>query len=74
MSENTFIFNVLLTKEDSWYIAKCIENNVTSQGKTIEEAVKNLQEAIELFYEDDYKDIPYEISNIFLTTIKVDLP
>jgi hypothetical protein len=27
-----------------------------------------------LFYEDDYKDIPYEISNIFLTTIKVDLP
>jgi predicted RNase H-like HicB family nuclease len=52
-----------LTKEDSWYVAKCIENNITSQGKTLEKAIANLKEAIELFYEDE-KDIPYEFSNI----------
>ena len=35
-------YNVFIQKEDEWYIAKCLENNVASQGKTIEEAIKNL--------------------------------
>ena len=45
--------NVLITKEESWYVANSIETNVVSQGHTIEEALENLKEALELYYEDN---------------------
>ena len=38
--------NVLITKEENWYVANSIETNVVSQGHTIEEA-------LELYYEDN---------------------
>lgn len=41
-------YNVMIQKEENWYVAKCIDNNVASQGKTIEEAMQNLKEALEL--------------------------
>jgi len=47
------LFTVVVSKEDNWYIAKCIENNVASQGETIEEAITNLKEALELYYEGE---------------------
>ena len=31
-------YNVIVQKEEEWYVAKCLDNNVASQGKTIEEA------------------------------------
>jgi predicted RNase H-like HicB family nuclease len=43
---------VIIQKEEDWYVARCVENNIASQGKTIEESIKNLREALELFYED----------------------
>ena len=33
-------YNVMIQKEEEWYVAKCLDNNVASQGKTIEEALK----------------------------------
>ncbi|ADQ04149.1 Uncharacterized protein family UPF0150 [Caldicellulosiruptor owensensis OL] len=42
------LFTVVVSKEDNWYIAKCIENSVASQGKTMEEGIANLKEALEL--------------------------
>ena len=46
-------FNVVVQKDDAWYVAKCVDNSVASQGKTIEEALDNLKEALELYYEDE---------------------
>lgn len=43
--------NVLITKENDWYIASSLETNVVSQGKTIEESIANLKEALELYFE-----------------------
>ena len=37
--------------EDDWYIAQCIEFDVASQGHTVEEALANLREALELHLE-----------------------
>ena len=34
------------------YVSRCVELGVVSQGKTIEEAEKNLKEAVELYLED----------------------
>ena len=42
----------VIQQEDDWYVAKCLENYVASQGKTLEEAMTNLREALELYFED----------------------
>lgn len=47
----TYRFSALITKEDGWYVARCPELNVTSQGKDVETARGNLGEAIELYLE-----------------------
>lgn len=64
----SFKYNVIIEKEEEWYVAKCIDNNIASQGKTIEEALRNLKEAIELYYEDEK---PIEPKKIFVTTLEV---
>jgi len=46
-----FTATVAIQQEDSWFVAKCLENSVASQGKTIDEAMENLKEALELYYE-----------------------
>ena len=61
-------YNVIIQKEENWYVAKCIENNVASQGKTIEEALKNLKEAIELYYQDEE---PVKPKQLLITTLEV---
>jgi len=45
-------FTAIIHKEDNLYVAECPEINTASQGETIEEAVKNLQEATELYLEE----------------------
>ncbi|MDD2216757.1 type II toxin-antitoxin system HicB family antitoxin [Syntrophomonas wolfei] len=60
---------VVVQKEDSWYVAKCLENNVASQGKTIDESLQNLREALELYYEDEQPDI--DSRQTFITTLEV---
>ena len=40
-----------IQQEENWYVAKCLENNVASQGKTMDEAMENLREAVILFYD-----------------------
>ena len=43
--------NIILKKDKDWYVAKCLDNNIASQGETIMEALENLEEALELYYE-----------------------
>jgi predicted RNase H-like HicB family nuclease len=45
-------FTTTYHKEGKWYVAYCPELGVTSQGKTLEEAQKNIREAVELYVED----------------------
>jgi predicted RNase H-like HicB family nuclease len=42
----------VVTREDPWHVARCPEVEVTSQGRTIESALDNLREALELYFED----------------------
>ena len=37
-----------LHQEEDWFIAQCLEVDVASQGHTIDEALANLAEAVEL--------------------------
>jgi predicted RNase H-like HicB family nuclease len=65
---------IIIKKEEEWFVATCLENNIASQGKTIDEATENLKEAISLYYEDEAKEeyIP-EKTPIFITTLEMAL-
>jgi predicted RNase H-like HicB family nuclease len=41
--------SAVVEKEGKLYVAHCVELDVTSQGGTIEESLKNLKEALELY-------------------------
>ena len=45
-------FTATVWQEGDWYVAQCLEIDIASQGHTAEEALANLKEAIELYYED----------------------
>ena len=64
------LFTVVIQKEDDWFVAKCLENSVASQGKTVDEAVGNLREALELYYEDEA--LP-EYKQTYVTVLEVAL-
>lgn len=55
----SYKFTVIINKEKKWYVAHCVELGVTSQGKTIKDAQKNLKEAVELYLEDNPKAKAY---------------
>jgi predicted RNase H-like HicB family nuclease len=44
-------FTAVLEKEGDGYVALCAEFDVASQGNTVEQALANLREAVELFLE-----------------------
>jgi len=46
-------FTAAITHEDPWYVARCLDVEVASQGETAEEALANLKEALELYFEDE---------------------
>jgi predicted RNase H-like HicB family nuclease len=39
-------------QEEDWYVARCLELEVASQGRTLDEALANLREAVELYLEE----------------------
>jgi len=45
-------------KEDKYFISRCINVEVSSFGETIEEAISNLKEAVELYFEGEDKELP----------------
>lgn len=60
---------VFIQKEDNWFVATDIVSGVASQGKTMDESLENLQEALSLYYEDNK---PTEINQpIFVTTMEI---
>ncbi len=44
-----YIVSVLVEKEDKHYVSHCIELDIASQGPTVDEAIKNLREAVTLY-------------------------
>jgi len=45
-------FSAVVTKEGRLYVAHCPDLDVASQSTTVEEALTNLREAVELYLED----------------------
>lgn len=55
-----------LYKEDPYYVAQCLNVDVSSFGTTREEAVANIREAVELHFESEHDDDFTEVSEVTL--------
>ena len=68
----TYRFSALITKEDEWYVARCPELGITTQGKDVESAHSDLSQAIELYMETwGVSDLPSLSSPTLWTFIEV---
>jgi len=51
-------FDYIVWKEDKYFVSLCLNVNVSSFGETIESAISNLKEAVELYFEDEAIEMP----------------
>ena len=68
----TIELSAVIWKEGKWYVVNCPQLGIASQGKTIEEARKNIREAAELYLEEE-KEKPLPVTHPIYTVFKVEL-
>jgi predicted RNase H-like HicB family nuclease len=64
-------FSSVVSKEGKWYVAHCPELEIASQGKSVESALENLREAIELYLEDEDAKVTEADYRPMVTVVKV---
>jgi predicted RNase H-like HicB family nuclease len=63
---------IIIKQEEQWFVATCLENDIASQGKTIDDAVANLKEAIALYYEDEKENLSLiQHDQVYITTLEM---
>jgi predicted RNase H-like HicB family nuclease len=48
----SYTFTAAVHQEEDWYVARCLELDVASQGQSVDEALANLREAVEAYLEE----------------------
>jgi len=74
MARRSVEFSSVVSKEGKWYVALCPELEIASQGKSVESALENLREAIELYLEDEDAKVPEVNYRPMVTVVKVVRP
>lgn len=66
-------FTAIIEREENQYVALCPELDIASQGDTVEEARRNLKEALELFFEAaSPEEIRQRLHNeVFITRLEI---
>jgi predicted RNase H-like HicB family nuclease len=62
-------FTVAVTHETPWYVARCLDVDVVSQGETVDGAIANLEEALGLYFEGE--DLPDSLERPIITTVLI---
>lgn len=59
-------YKYLIYKEGEQFVSQCLNVNVSSYGQSIDEAIVNLNEAVELYFEDNKESdfLPIDIAMI----------
>jgi len=52
----------ILWQEGKYYVAQCLNIEVSSFGESVDEAIKNLKEAVELYLEGENIELPIKVS------------
>jgi len=62
----------VITEEDGGFVALNPDTDVASQGNTLEEALANLKEALELYFEEVSEKTAFNTPHTtFLTTVTI---
>ncbi|HVL51292.1 MAG TPA: type II toxin-antitoxin system HicB family antitoxin [Actinomycetota bacterium] len=62
-------FTAVVTHEDRWFVARCLEIEIASQGMTADEALANLKEALELYFDD--VPLPEDIEPLLIAKVEL---
>lgn len=60
-------FAATVWREWNWYVSQCLGLDIASQGETEEEALANLKEALELYFEPPQPTRPPKICMVEVT-------
>jgi len=68
-------FTAIIEREGSGYVSFCPQLDIASQGDTVEDARKNLIEALELFFETaDRAEVKTRLhGEVFVTSLEVNV-
>jgi len=66
-------FSAVVWREEGLYVALCPELDVASQGKSVEKALQNLKEALELYLGDEDVEKPSRVEAPIVTLVRVDV-
>lgn len=67
--------HAIVRRGESQYVAECLELAVVTQGKTLDEAVRNLQEAVVLHLEgEDLQSLGLLSEPTLVVTLELELP
>ena len=58
-----------ITHEGAWYVARCLQVEVASQGESVEQALDNLREALELYFED--QPLPDDVQPPIIAPVEI---
>ncbi len=58
------VFTASVSQEGALYVAQALEVDVASQGKSIEDALANLREALELHFEPPLPSVERQLRSI----------
>ena len=62
----------IITEEDGGYVALNPDTDVARQGSTIDDALANLKEALELYFEETTSDTTINLSHpALITTVTI---
>ena len=68
----TYKLSAIIEHEDHWYVALCPELGVASQGETVDAALANLREAVQLYLETaDASEVNLPTEPPLLTTLEI---
>jgi predicted RNase H-like HicB family nuclease len=62
-------FTAAITHEAPGYVGRCLEVEVTSQGSSVDEALVNLKEALELYFEGE--PLPDDLEPARIETVEI---
>lgn len=64
--------HAVFASDGKWFIARCLDYPVTTQGRTLVAAKKNLREAVELYLETWAEPVkPRRVTEVYLASLAV---
>lgn len=65
--------HAFVSRGENRFVATCHEIHVVTQGQTLDEAVDNLREAVDLFFEDeDLSELGFAENPVLLVSFEVE--